>query len=620
VTKTPANLPPAPTAAPAPVDLRDAVTLRFAGDSGDGMLLAGLQFTAASDRLGNDVHTIPLLPREIRAPNGSLESVYAFQVRFANHAIHTVGDRLDALVAMNPAALKLHLPDLVPGGLLIANCDAFVPTEFVKAGYLDDPLRNGILATYRVLGVPIDRLNRDALAEVRLLVPREADRCRNFFALGLACSVFQRPLDPILRWIRDTFVKNPVAVDANTRSLNAGYRWAESSGIGKIGVRGPQVLAPGKYRRLSGNEALSLGLAAAARQAGVPLVFAGFPSIAASDLQQHFFALGHLGVRPVVAENESAAVGMAIGAAFGGALGVTVTSGPGLCAASETLGLAVSAELPLVVIDVQRVGPGNGIAIASEQGDLLQSLFGRTGESPLLVLAPTSPADGFAIAFEAVRLSIRTMTPAIVLTDATLGNGSEPWRIPGADELPAIPIARPAADSPPFRRDADLVRPWPAPGMPGHEHRNGGLEKEENTGNASVDPINHERMVAVRAAKLERLAEELPLEIVGPDSGDLLVVGWGSAWGQIRAAVEKCQARGLQVAAAAVRHLHPLPAKLGPALARYRRVLVPELNAGQLRMVLRARYLVDAAGFSKVQGRPFEVAELVERIEQEVAQ
>ena len=310
---------------------------------------------------------------------------------------------------------------------------------------------------------------------------------------------------------------------------------------------------------------------------------------------------------------------MAIGAAFGGALGVTVTSGPGLCSCGETLGLAVSAELPLVVIDVQRVGPGNGIPIASEQGDLLQALFGRTGESPLLVLAPTSPADGFAIAFEAVRLSIKTMTPAILLTDATLGNGSEPWRIPTADELPTIPISRSAAGALPFQRDADLARPWQTPGTPGHEHRNGGLEKEENTGNASVDPLNHERMVAARAAKLERLAEELPLEVIGPETGDLLVVGWGSAWGQIRAAVEKCQARGIQVAAVAVRHLHPFPAKLGPALARYRRVLVPELNAGQLRMLLRARYLVDAVGFSKVQGRPFEVAELVAAIEAEAA-
>ena len=385
MTKPPVNVPTAP---PVSVDVRDAVTLRFAGDSGDGMLLAGLQFTAASDSIGNDVHTIPLLPREIRAPSGSLESVYAFQVRFANHAIHTVGDRLDALVAMNPAALRLHLPDLAPGGLLIANSDAFVPTEFVKAGYVDDPLKNGVVANHRVVQAPIDRLNREALAEVRPLVPRESDRCRNFFALGLACSVFQRPLDPTLRWIKTTFVKNPVAIDANTRSLNAGYRWAESSGIGKIGVRGPQALPPGKYRRLCGNDALRLGLVAAARQAGVPLVFAGFPSVAASDLQQAFFSLGHLGVRPVVAENEAAAIGMAVGAAFGGALGVTVTSGPGLCSSSETLGLAVAAELPLVVIDVQRVGPGNGIPIASEQGDLLQSLFGRTGGARCRAAAP----------------------------------------------------------------------------------------------------------------------------------------------------------------------------------------------------------------------------------------
>lgn len=598
---------------------RHGLTVRFAGDSGDGMLLTGHQFTAASLRAGNDAHAYLFFPSEIRAPEGSPAGVSAFQVHLADHPVHTAGDRLDVLVAMNPASLRQHLPDLEPGGMLIVNEDAFTATEVAKAGYAENPLANGKLAAFQVVTVPIDRLNRDAVAPVKLLSPREADRCRNFFTLGLACWLFDRPLEPIVRWIREKFLKNPVIVDANTRTLKAGYQFGEKANL--VGVRVPteqRVLAPGRYRRINGNEALGLGLVAAAQQAKLPLVFAGFPMLPAGDLQQQFFALQHLGVRCVNAEDEAAAIGMALGAAFAGGIGVTATSGPGLCAKAEALGLAVVAELPLVVLDVQRVGPGNGIPSQSEQGDLLQALFGRTGESPLIVLAPTSPADGFACAVEAVRLAIRAMSPVIVLTDTHLAHGSEPWRIPEPHQLPSleVPAVPPGAGAAPFARDTNLVRPWIRPGTPNEEYRLGGLEKEDGTGHVSADPVNHERMVALRADKIARLAGEVPaLEIDGPDSGELLVLGWGSTWGAIRSAAAACRAEGKSASAGVLRCLHPLPRDLGATLKRYRRVLVAELNAGQLLLLVRAKTLIDAVGFHKVQGQPFEVAELKARIE-----
>jgi 2-oxoglutarate ferredoxin oxidoreductase subunit alpha len=587
-----------------PLEVRDRAVLRFAGDSGDGMMLAGMRFAAAAAQAGNDVHSLTLPPSEIRAPVGAIAGVSAYQVHIGGERLFTPGDRVDALIAMNPASLKLHLPEVASGGMLIVNSDAFDAAELEKAGYASNPLTSGDLAGYRLVAAPIHRLNRDAVAPVKLLSPREADRSRNLFALGLVCWFFDRPLEPTLRWIRDKFVKNPAVVDANTRALQGGFEYGKTLGAApnRATVRA-MARPPGKYRRISGYEALSLGLAAAAHQLKRPLVFAAFPMTPASELQQHFFDLRGCGLQAVAAEDEMAAAGMAIGAAFAGAVGVTVTSGPGLGLMSETLGLAVVSELPLVIIDVMRAGPGNGIPNASEQGDLLQALFGRNGDSPVVVLAPTSPAHAFATALCAVRLAVDAMTPVIVLTDMHQGLAAETWKVPALGELP------------PGCTDGGS-RPWIVPGTPGGEHRQSGLEKVDGHGPVSADPINHERMVARRIAKIERLADVVPpAEIVGADSGDVAIVGWGSAAGAIRAAVWECGSRGGKVGGVIVESLHPLPGNLEAALKNYRRVLVAELNAGQLAMIVRARFAPDAETCRKTQGRPFTVDELVRAAE-----
>jgi 2-oxoglutarate ferredoxin oxidoreductase subunit alpha len=605
----------------------ESVTIRFAGDSGDGMQLAGTQFTNTSAIFGNDISTLPDFPAEIRAPAGTLAGVSGFQVHFSSRNIHTPGDSLNALVAMNPAALKTNLKDLQLGGILIVNADAFGTGDLHKAGYKNNPLEDGSLKNYKVFLIPINKLNREAVAQVKLS-PREADRCKNFFSLGLVYWLYERPLEPTLRWIREKFSKNPAVLEANTRSLKAGYNYGETTEALPVHYRVPKAqIKPGKYRKVTGNEALALGLVTATQLASVPLLYASYPITPASDILHHLAEMKRYGVRTVQAEDEIAAIGAAIGASFGGALGVTATSGPGVCLKSEAIGLAVMTELPVVIIDVQRGGPSTGLPTKTEQADLLQAMYGRNGECPVCIVAPCSPADCFTMAFEAIRLAIGFMTPVFVLSDGYLANGAEPWLIPSVAGLPRIAVKHPLEPNSngsngearflPYKRDARLVRQWAIPGTPGLEHRIGGLEKEDVTGNVCYDPANHEHMVRTRAQKIANIAHEIPvLEVHGPAEGDLLVIGWGGTYGSITTAVERSQQKGYKVAQAHLRYLNPMPRNTGDVLRRYKKVLVPELNAGQLRFLLRAQYLVDAVGLNKIQGRPFLVSEIADKIEQ----
>ena len=603
----------------------ESVTIRLAGDSGDGMQLAGTQFTNTSAILGNDISTLPDFPAEIRAPAGTLAGVSGFQIHFSSRDIHTPGDRLNTLVAMNPAALKTNIKDLEPGGLLIVNSDAFGAGDLHKAGYKSNPLEDGSLANYRVLAVPITKLNREAVADIKLS-PREADRCKNFFALGLVYWLYERSLEPTLKWIREKFAKNPAILEANTRTLKAGYHYGETVEALPVHYRVPKAqIKPGRYRKITGNEALALGLVSAATLAELPLVYASYPITPASDILHQLSDLKRYGVRTIQAEDEIAAIGVAIGAAFGGALGVTATSGPGVCLQSEAIGLAVMTELPVVIIDVQRGGPSTGLPTKTEQADLLQAMFGRNGECPVAIVAPCSPADCFDMVFEAVRLAVSFMTPVFLLSDGYLANGAEPWLIPKISDLPRIVVKHPTRPNSngngeahflPYKRDERLVRQWAIPGTPGLEHRIGGLEKEDVTGNVSYDPLNHEHMVRTRAQKIANIADYIPpLAVNGPPEGDLLVIGWGGTYGAITTAVERAQRKGYKVAQAHLRYLNPMPKNTGEVLKRYKRVLVPELNCGQLRLLLRGTYLVDAVGLNKVQGRPFLVSEIEEKIE-----
>lgn len=620
----------APSSAPSKrhveVEERESVTIRFAGDSGDGMQLAGTQFTNSSAILGNDISTLPDFPAEIRAPAGTLAGVSGFQVHFSSHDIHTPGDKLDSLVAMNPAALKTNLRDLEAGGILVVNSDAFTAGDLHKAGYKTNPLEDGTLKGYRIFSIPINKLNRDAVAEVKLS-PREADRCKNFFALGLVYWLYERSLEPTLKWIREKFAKNPAVLEANSRTLRAGYNYGETTESMPVHYRvAPATIKPGVYRKITGNEALAQGLVAATTLANIPLVYASYPITPASDILHYLSDLKRFGVRTMQAEDEIAAIGAAIGASFGGAIGVTATSGPGICLKSEAIGLAVMTELPLIIVDVQRGGPSTGLPTKTEQADLLQAMFGRNGECPACILAPQSPADCFDMTFEAVRLAIRFMTPVFILSDGYLANGAEPWRIPKVDDLPKIAVSHPEKISAngngeagflPYKRDDRLVRPWAIPGTPGLEHRIGGLEKEDITGNVSYDPANHEHMTKVRAQKIANIAAEIPLlEVNGPSEGDLLVIGWGGTYGSIVTAVQRAQRKGLKVAQAHLRYLNPMPKNTEQVLKSYKKVLAPELNCGQLRLLLRSQFLVDVQGLNKIQGRPFLVSEIEQKIEE----
>ncbi len=605
----------------------ESVTIRFAGDSGDGMQLAGTQFTNASAVLGNDISTLPDYPAEIRAPAGTLPGVSGFQVHFSSQDIHTPGDTLNALVAMNPAALKTNLKDLEKSGILIVNTDAFAKNDLKKANYDVNPLEDGSLSEYRLFKIPITKLNREAVADIQLS-QREADRCKNFFALGLVSWLYERPLEPTIRWIEQKFKKNPAYVEANVRSLKAGYNFGETTEALPVNYRVPKAkIAPGKYRKITGNEALAMGLVAASKKAEAQLLYATYPITPASDILHHLAAMKNYGVRTVQAEDEIAAVGVAIGGSFAGAIGVTGTSGPGVCLKSEAIGLAVMTELPLVIIDVQRGGPSTGLPTKTEQSDLLQAMYGRNGESPCAILAPQSPADCFDMAFEAVRIAAQFMTPVFLLSDGYLANGAEPWRIPDINTFPKLQIK--FATSPngdgngtaheffPYKRDERLVRPWAIPGTPGLEHRIGGLEKADVTGNVSYDPANHQRMTDIRAQKIKNIADSIPeLEVNGPEKGDLLVLGWGGTYGSILTAVQRCQRAGKSVASAHLRYLNPMPKNTEQVLRNYKQILVPELNMGQLLLLLRGYFNVPAVGLNKVQGRPFLVSEITDKIDE----
>jgi 2-oxoglutarate ferredoxin oxidoreductase subunit alpha len=596
----------------------DRVTIRFAGDSGDGMQLAGTQFTKTSAVVGNDISTFPDIPAEIRAPQGSLPGVSGFQVSFSSQEIFTPGDAPDVLVAMNPAALNTNIADLPRGGILLVNEDEFTETNLKKATYTSNPLEDGSLTAYRVFRVPVSTLNARALKDSGL-TPVQIDRCKNMFALGLMFWMYSRPLDTTLRWIDEKFGKNQGVAEANKKALRAGYNFGETTEMFATHYHVPKAkLQPGLYRNITGNEATALGFVTASKLAGRPLFYGSYPITPASDVLHELSRFKRFGVRTFQAEDEIAAVGAAIGASFGGALGLTGTSGPGLALKSEAIGLAVMVELPLVVMDVQRAGPSTGMPTKTEQADLLQAMFGRNGESPVAIVAPATPSDCFQMAVEAWRIAIKYRTPVVFLSDGYLGMGSEPWLVPDYGRLPKIDpdFARDPATFKPYARDPEtLARPWAVPGTPDLEHRIGGLEKSDITGNVSYDAANHDKMVHLRAEKIERIANDIPeLTLNGDESGGLLVLGWGSTYGVITTAVQRARSKGLKVSATHLRHLNPLPRNLGDVLRRYDRVLMPEINLGQMRMLVRARYLVDIIGLNKVSGRPFTISEVEEKI------
>lgn len=601
----------------------DSVTIRFSGDSGDGMQLTGTQFTNTTAVVGNDLATLPDFPAEIRAPAGSLPGVSSFQVNFSRHDIRTPGDQPDVLVAMNPAALKVNLPDLVEGGILLVNTDGFTEANLLKAGYKTNPLEDGSLAKYRVYKVPITTLTLAALKDVDI-PHKQAERCKNFFALGLMYWLYDRPLDTTYKWIQTKFSKNPAIAQANTLAVKAGYAYGEATEMFTTHYRVRRAaIEPGVYRNITGNEATAIGFIAASQLANRPLFYASYPITPASDILHELSMHKNFGVKTFQAEDEIAAVCAAIGAAFAGYLGLTGTSGPGLALKSEAINLAVMTELPLVIVDVQRAGPSTGMPTKTEQADLLQAMFGRNSDSPVVVLAPASPADCFMMAIEAFRLATKYMVPVIYLSDGYLANGAEPWKIPSVDSLPKFEVkfrTDPEGFYPYLRDQATLARPWAIPGTPGLEHRIGGLEKHHLTGNVSYDPENHQLMTNLRAEKVARIAQDIPdVEVTGAPEGDLLVVGWGGTYGAITSAVERVRAHGAAVSSVHLRYLNPFPRNLGDILQRFKKVLVAELNNGQLALLIRARYLVDAISYAKVQGQPFKIAELVHRIEQVLA-
>ncbi|MGL6097862.1 MAG: 2-oxoacid:acceptor oxidoreductase subunit alpha, partial [Fimbriiglobus sp.] len=617
----------------------DSITIRFAGDSGDGMQLAGTQFTNTAAFVGNDIATFPDFPAEIRAPVGTLAGVSGFQVHFSSQDIHTPGDVLNALVVMNPAALKTNVKDLEPGGYLIVNSDSFEAQDLKKAKYAVNPLEDGSLAAYRVVRVPVTKLNLEAVKACGL-TPKEQDRCKNFFALGLVYWMYERPLEPTLKWIRDKFGKNPAVLDANTKSLKAGYNYGETVELMPVQYKVAKAkIPPGTYRKITGNEALALGLVAAAQSAGKTLVYSGYPITPASSVLEQLTDMKRFGVKTLQAEDEIAAVGIAIGASFGGAIGATGTSGPGICLKSEAIGLAVMTELPLIILDVQRGGPSTGLPTKTEQADLLQAMFGRNGECPAAILAPQTPSDCFDVAMEAVRIATRFMCPVFVLSDGYLANGAEPWKIPDITKLPTVSVTHPTGPNSdgwagaghqlstdgesgstgkylPYKRDDLLARPWAIPGTPGLEHRIGGIEKQDVTGNINYEAANHEHMVRTRAQKIENIAETIPeLAVTGPADATLLVIGWGGTYGSITTAVTRCQRKGLKVAQAHLRYLNPMPKNTAAVLGRFPKILVPELNSGQLSWLLRAKYLAPAEGLNKIQGKPFLISEIEAAIE-----
>ena len=606
-----------------PVEHVDRVIIRFAGDSGDGMQLTGDRFTSETALLGNDLATFPDFPAEIRAPAGSLPGVSGFQVHFADHDILTPGDQPDVLVAMNPAALKANLSDLPKGGTIILNTDSFNDRNLQKAAYTSNPLEDGTLADYHLHEVALTSMTVAALKDVDGITAREAERSKNFFALGLMSWLYHRPIEPTLGFIDAKFGKRPEIAEANARALRAGWNYGETSEDFAVSYEvAPAKLTPGRYRQITGNTALSYGLIAASRLSGLQLFLGAYPITPASSILEELAARKEFGVVTFQAEDEIAAIGAALGAAFGGALGVTASAGPGIVLKAETVGLAVALELPLLILDIQRAGPSTGMPTKPEQADLLMVLHGRNSESPVPVVAASTPSQCFHAAIEAARIAITYRTPVYLLSDAYLANGSEPWLIPEIDDLPPIPVE--FATTPndgdtyqPYLRDpVTLARPWAVPGTPGLEHRIGGLEKEDVTGNISYDPDNHDLMVRLRAQKVAGIAADIPeLTVDDPDGdADLLVLGWGSTFGPIGAAVRRVRQDGKKVASAHLHHLNPFPRNTGDVVRRYDKVLVPEMNLGQLASMIRAQFLVDAVPYNRVRGRPFTAAELADAI------
>jgi 2-oxoglutarate ferredoxin oxidoreductase subunit alpha len=601
----------------------DRVIIRFAGDSGDGMQLTGDRFTSETAAFGNDLATFPDFPAEIRAPAGTLPGVSAFQLHFADHDILTPGDRPDVLVAMNPAALKANLPELPRGADIIADTDEFTKRNLARVGYDANPLEGDQLSAYQVHALPLTTMTVRALEGLDI-GKKEAERAKNMFALGLLSWLYSRPTEPTERFLQTKFAKRPELAQANLAAFKAGYAFGETTESFSVRYEvHPAALAPGRYRTITGNTALAYGLIAASRQTGLPLFLGSYPITPASDILHELSKHKQFGVRTFQAEDEIAGIGAALGAAFGGALGVTTTSGPGVALKSETIGLAVALELPLIICDIQRGGPSTGLPTKTEQADLLQAMFGRNGECPVPIVAALSPSDCFTTALEAARIATSYRTPVFLLSDGSLANGSEPWRIPDPAGLPDLrvhfaeePNAVNDSGQPvfwPFKRDPEtLARPWALPGTPGLEHRVGGLEKANETGNVSYDPANHDLMVRLRAAKVDGIARAIPpLDVDDPDGrAELLVLGWGSTYGPIAAAVRRVRSAGGAVAHAQLRYLNPFPANTGEVVGRYRRVLIPEMNLGQLALLIRGRFLVDAIPYNKVRGMPFKAEEL----------
>lgn len=600
-------------------DVRSA-TVRLAGDSGDGMQLTGSQLTNTSALAGNDIATFPDFPAEIRAPKGTRAGVSGFQVQFASDDIFTPGDKLDTLIAMNPAALVTNLGDLVPGGILIVNEDSFGEKDLKLANCKTNPLDDPALSAYRVIKVPMTLLTRKAVEE-QGLSQKLADRCKNFFAMGLVYWLYGRDLDATLRFIQAKFGNKQDVAEANERALRAGWYYGETTEAFDVSFRvAPARLEPGEYNNVMGNQVMAWGLMAAAGLSGKELFLGSYPITPASDILHELSRHKNFGVRTFQAEDEIAAMCSVIGAAFGGALAVTTSSGPGIALKSEAMGLGLMLELPMLIISVQRGGPSTGLPTKTEQADLLQVMFGRNGESPLPVLACRSPADCFEVPLEAWRIAVRFMIPVIILSDGYIANGAEPWRIPKMSDLTPIPVthSQPPEDDAvfyPYARDERLARPWALPGTPRLMHRIGGLEKENLTGNVSYDGHNHEHMIHTRAQKVENIALDIPpQEVFGPPSGDLLVLSWGGTYGACMTAVDRCQQQGLSVAHAHLRYLNPFPANLSDLLQQYRQILIPELNMGQLRMLIQAKYLRSTIGLNKVQGKPFAVEEITAKI------
>jgi len=603
-----------------PIEELEAVTIRFAGDSGDGMQVTGGQFTATSAIIGNDISTLPDFPAEIRAPAGSLPGVSGYQLNFSSRDIRTPGDEPQVLVAMNPAALKVNIKDLEMGGILVLNTDEFNDGNLKKAGYGANPLNDGSLSGYRVFKAPITSLTLKALESSKLPF-KQQERCKNFYALGLMYWLYDRPMEPTLKWIEDKFGAKPEVAEANTMALKAGYNYADTMEIFTTHYHiGKAQIKPGKYRNITGNEATAAGFITASQLAGRPLFYGSYPITPASDILHELSKHKNFGVKTFQAEDEIAAIGAAIGAAFAGHIGLTGTSGPGVALKSEAIGLAVMTELPLVVIDVQRGGPSTGLPTKTEQADLLQAMFGRNSESPVGIVAPATPADCFRMAIEAVRLATKYMAPVFFLSDGYLANGSEPWEIPSLDSLPEMKINfRTDAEGffPYLRDEKTLARPWAIPGTPGLEHRIGGIEKQNITGNVNYEPDNHDFMVRLRAEKIQRMQQDIPLiEVFGAPEGKVLVLGWGSTYGAITTAVEHLQEQGHAVSGAHLRYLNPFPSNLGDVLKGFETVIIPELNLGQLCMLTRAKFLIDAVSFSQVRGKPFKVSALVNKIKE----